>query len=89
MPWRLTETTAKVQFVTGHWMPYRVYEACVKTGVVSNSRYYQLAVCEKLARDLGLNLDELIAQLPPPRSKAKHLFSPGPGTPIEEVREVK
>lgn len=85
MPWRLKDDTTKIQFCSSHWMPFRVYEACVKTDVVSNTRYYQLAVCEKLARDLNLDADELIASLPTPRSKAKHLFSPGPASPIEEV----
>lgn len=86
MTWRLRDDTAKIQFCTGHWMPYRIYEACVATDVVSNSRYIQLALCEKLARDLDLDLDDLIAQLPPPRSKAKHLFVPGSATPNENVK---
>ena len=86
MPWRLRDDTTKIQFCTAYWMPFRVYEACVATDVVSNSRYYQLAVCEKLARDLNLDLDDLIATLPPPRSKAKHLFNPGSARPVEEVK---
>lgn len=78
-----------------------VYEACLKTGIPSNTIYYRLAVCERLARDLNLNLDELLARLPVPVSNAAHLFDPyqphplgissrsgyrGPANTIEDVR---
>lgn len=80
MPFRLDhrygEFRAKVQFVTAAWMPHRVYEACKKTGIVSNTRYYQIAVCEKLSRDLGVPLDDLLAELPSSRGPAAHLFDP-------------
>jgi len=64
MPFRLDEFRAKMQFTTGAWMPHMVYTACVKTGVVSNTRYVQEAVCEKLARDLDLDLKGLLDRLP-------------------------
>jgi hypothetical protein len=35
-----------------------------------------LAVCEKLAKDLDLDLDELVAQLPRARTVSNHLFDP-------------
>jgi len=77
MPFRLDEFRAKVQFTTSADMPMLVYDACLKTGVPSNTVYYQLATCAALARDLGLDYDELVAALPPPRGPAGHLFDPG------------
>lgn len=57
-------------------MPYSIYQACLKTGVVSNTVYCQRALCEALSRDLGIPLQELLDQLPEPRGVAKHLFDP-------------
>lgn len=74
MPFRLNEFRAKVQFITSARMPSLVYKACMKTGTVSNTRYYQEAVCERLARDLGVPLESLIDELPPPRGSATVLF---------------
>ena len=74
MPHRLDEWTKKVQFVTARRHPYLIYLACLKTETVSNTRYIQEAICERLSRDLGIPLDDLLDELPPPRSKAKHLF---------------
>jgi hypothetical protein len=80
MPFRLDEKygefRAKIQFTTAAWMPYKIYQACLKTGILSNTRYCQLAVCEKLAKDLDLDLDELVSQLPRARTVANHLFDP-------------
>lgn len=76
MPFRLDEFRAKMQFTTGAWMPHMVYTACVATGVVSNTRYVQEAVCEKLARDLGVDLQGLLDRLPASRGPAGHLFDP-------------
>lgn len=70
------EFRAKIQFTTAAWMPWQIYQACKATGILSNTRYCQLAVCEKLARDLDLDLDELIAKLPKARTSAAHLFDP-------------
>lgn len=75
MPFRLDERydgqfRAKMQFVTGAWMPHMVYTACLRTGVISNTVYIQRAVCEALARDLDLDVDELLDRLPTPRGKA-------------------
>lgn len=83
MPFRLDaakygEFRSKVQFTTAAWMPYRVYQACVATGIVSNTVYYQLAVCEKLARDLDLDVDELINTLPRAKTMSRHLWEHGP-----------
>jgi hypothetical protein len=102
MPYRLDEFRAKVQFTTSADMPMQVYDACLKTGCPSNTVYYQYAVCAALARDLGLDYDELVANLPPPRGPANHLFNPsdenhplsrfwkstaiGPANTVEEVR---
>lgn len=81
MPFRLDpekygEFRAKIQFTTAAWMPYKIYEACLKTGVLSNTRYCQLAVCEKLARDLDQDLDQLVAGLPKARGVAAKLWNP-------------
>lgn len=74
MPFRLNEFRAKVQFITSAQMPSLVYRACLKTGVPSNTRYYQEAVCERLSRDLGVPLEELLDSLPPTRGNAAVLF---------------
>jgi len=80
MPFRLDEKygefRAKIQFTTAAWMPYQIYKACLATGILSNTRYCQLAVCEKLAKDLDLDLDELISQLPTGRTTSNYLFDP-------------
>lgn len=94
MPFRLDDFRAKIQFITSAEMPSLIYKAVCATGTVSNTVYIQHAVCEALARDLGLDLDDLIARLPPPRGKAAHPFGPdrqpavrpGPANTFEEVR---
>lgn len=75
-PYRLTEFTAKAQFTTSAQMPRLVYLACLATGICSNTAYYQTAVCERLSRDLGIPLQDLLDQLPPRRGPANHLFDP-------------
>lgn len=91
MPYRLNERVAKIQFVTSAAMPSLIYKACVRTQTVSNTAYIQRAVCEALARDLGLHLEDLIADLPPRRGTNNRLFHgpttnlPGPAGTIEEV----
>ena len=77
MPFRLEGyDRAKVQFTTASWMPAMIYRACLTTGVVSNTVYVQRAVCEALARDLDLDLDALLADLPTPRGPSAHLDDP-------------
>lgn len=85
MPFRLNEFRAKVQFVTSAEMPHLVYKACLATDTESNTVYIQRAVCEALARDLGIPLDDLLNHLPPPRSRAAMLLDPT-RKPVEEVR---
>jgi hypothetical protein len=65
------EFRAKVQFTTAAWMPYRIFQACKKTGILSQTVYCQRAVCEALARDLGMDLDELLQALPRSRNKPR------------------
>lgn len=84
---------AKIQFVTFAQMPRLIYKACLATGLSSNTVYIQRAVCEALARDLGLDLDKLLADLPANRSNSRspvhklaHENIPGQGNTIEEVR---
>ena len=80
MPFRLGEKygefRAKIQFTTAAWMPYKIYLACRETGVLSQTAYCQIAVCEKLAKDLDLDLDELVSQLPARRTMSNYLFDP-------------
>lgn len=74
MPFRLDEHRAKIQFITYAAMPHDIYKACLITGVMSNTRYVQEAVCEKLSRDLGVPIHELLDRLPPCRTTAAVLF---------------
>lgn len=74
MPFRLDETRAKIQFVTFAAMPNMIYKACLRTDTASNTRYVQEAVCEKLSRDLGIPLPELLDRLPPSRTSAAVLW---------------
>jgi hypothetical protein len=95
MPFRLDPemypNRTKIQFVTDNAMPHLIYQACLATNVVSNTRYIQEAVCTALARDLGLDLDDLLAALPEPRGNAKALYDgsgkyiPKSVRPVEEV----
>lgn len=74
MPHRLNEFRAKIQFVTYAAMPMQITRAAAKTGAASNTRYIQIALCRALARDLGLDYEDLLAALPPPRGPASSLF---------------
>jgi len=76
MPYRLDEFRSKIQFTSSARMPYDIYQACLLTETVSNTRYIQEAVCQRLARDLGVPLPELLGALPPPRGPAGHLYDP-------------
>jgi hypothetical protein len=68
-------------------MPYTIYQACQATGILSNTAYCQIALCEKLAKDLDLDLDELLAQLPRRRTMSNYLFDPsGRTTSIPGVK---
>lgn len=92
MPFRLDEFRAKIQFVTSAEMPSLIYKAVVSTGMRSNTQYIQHAVCEALARDLGIPLNRLIDGLPEPRSNAAIPWGPdrrqrpGSARTVEEVR---
>jgi hypothetical protein len=101
MPFRLNGyDRAKIQFTTSSWMPSAIYRACLVTGIVSNTVYVQRAVCEALARDLGLDLVQLLNDLPEPRANSAHLYERpliteensggvrmvGPANTVEEVR---
>jgi hypothetical protein len=91
MPFRLEPdkfpNRCKIQFTSAAWMPNRVYKACLATKIVSNTRYYQEAVCEKLSRDLGIPLETLLADLPEPRGPSGHLYDPDEGT-MKRTRPV-
>jgi len=101
VPFRLDEFRAKIAFTTSAEMPYLIYQACRATGTVSGTVYCQHAVAEALARDLGVPVADILANLPAPRGPAKHLYAParrvdqdpsggramiGPANTVEEVR---
>jgi hypothetical protein len=80
MPYRINgkwaETRTKIQFTTSASMPRLIYLACVATGTVSNTVYCQRALVAALARDLDMDEDQLLNELPPPRGPAKHVYDP-------------
>jgi hypothetical protein len=92
MPFRLSELSAKIQFITSAQMPSMIYRACLATGTVSNTVYIQRALAEALARDLNIPVEDIMANLPAPRGPAAHLYEHdqpvriGPGNTIETVR---
>ena len=75
-PEKYGEYRAKIQFTTAAWMPYQIYQACLATGILSNTRYCQEALCERLARDLDLDLGHLLSQLPKGRTVNTRLWDP-------------
>lgn len=81
-PDKYGEFRAKVQFTTSAEMPHMVYQACKATGCVSNTVYYQRAVCEALSRDLGIPLERLLDALPTPRGPSAHVFDPEEGSMV-------
>jgi len=76
VPFRLDEFRAKIAFTTSAEMPYLIYQACRATGTVSGTVYCQHAVAQALARDLGVPVADILANLPAPRGPAKHLYDP-------------
>lgn len=89
MPFRLDEHRAKIQFLASARLPSLIYKAAIRAELPSNTAYIQRAVCEALARDLGIPLAELVDEQPPVRTKAgqfrDHRFT-GPGNTVEQVR---
>ena len=79
MPFRLNEFRSKIQFTSSAAMPHLIYRACLATGTVSNTVYCQRALAEALARDLGIDIDEILADLPEPRGPSKHVWDPAEG----------
>lgn len=75
-PHRLNEFRGKIQFVTAARHPSLIRQAAEKTGCIgpsgraSSTRYIQVAICRALSRDLGLDYDELLAELPPLTGRA-------------------
>ena len=74
MPHRLNPERAKIQFITSAEMPFLIYQACGIRGIVSNTRYIQEAVCQRLSKDLGIPLPTLLDALPANKGMAKALF---------------
>lgn len=84
MPFRLDPdrfpNRAKIQFTTSAAMKHQIYTACLATGIVSNTVYCQRALCEALSRDLDIDLETLLADMPAPRGPAGHLYDPAEQT---------
>jgi hypothetical protein len=74
MPFRVNEHRAVIRFITFARMPSLIYKACLATSTPSNTRYVQEAICARLARDMGIPYESLLAELPPCRTNAATLF---------------
>lgn len=89
MPFRLDEHRAKIQFICSARLPSLIYKMSTLRGMTSNTEYIQRAVCEALARDMGVTVETLLAEQPPKRGRAgefrDHLRT-GPGNTVEEVK---
>lgn len=70
MPFRLDANRAKVAFVTSARMPSLIFKAATATEMPSNTVYIQHAIAEALSRDLGIPLEEILNELPPPKAQA-------------------
>lgn len=79
---------SKIQFTSSTEMPHLIYQACLRTGIPSNTAYCQRALAERLARDLGMDLDRLLGALPPNRGPAAHLYNPDGGHPMARHTKV-
>lgn len=75
MPFRLNEHRTTIKFITFARMPKMVYEACLSTSTPSNTRYIQEALCMRLAKDMGIPYESLLAELPPCRANSAALFN--------------
>lgn len=74
MPFRDPEgNRTTIKFATFAQMPSLIFKACSASGM-SNTRYVQEAVCEKLARDGVEPLPSLLAKLPPGRTNSTVVF---------------
>lgn len=80
MPFRIDPyrfpNRAKVQFTTSAGMPNLIYKACLATGTLSNTVYIQHALAHALARDLNMDVGQILADLPTPRGPSAHLYDP-------------
>jgi hypothetical protein len=74
MPFRLNEHRTTIKFVTMARMPSMIYQACRSTSTPSITRYVQEAICMRLAKDIGIPYESLLAELPPCRANTGHLF---------------
>jgi len=92
MPFRLDPQgfpgRAKIQFTTNAAMPHQIYQACLQTGIISNTVYCQYALVDALARDLKIPRDRLMAELPTPRGPAGHLFNPADGMMRRDITQM-
>lgn len=64
MPFRLGPNMTKLQFVTAANHPMLIHQAAQQAGLTSNTAWVQRCIARGLAEDLGLNYDDLVADLP-------------------------
>lgn len=70
----------RLEFAVSDRTPHLARKAATKLGYPSMTTYMQRVVCEALSRDLGIPLEELLAELP----NSNHRKSKG-RYPIESV----
>lgn len=85
MPWHGEgERFTVIHFATALQMPALIHQAILATSGTTQTRYIQEAICTRLAKDLGMSEKELLALLPPGRSKkvfGRHKNPSLPGGP--------
>lgn len=86
MPFRLGPDRKKIQFLTSASMPMMIFRAREPKGE-SQTRYIQIAVAQRLARDLQIPIEDILADLPPTHSERGDKFAKGRGE--ERVREKR
>lgn len=57
----------RIQFISSNQLPSLIWKAAKKTGRLSSTEYLQDIICAQVAKDLGLNVEDLKAALPPRR----------------------
>jgi len=51
--------------------PSLIHRAATATGDTSNAAYIRRVLCEHLAADLGMDVEELLAEQPQPRASSQ------------------
>lgn len=77
------EYATYIQFRSSRKMPSLLRRAAEATGRPSSTAYLNRVVCEAVARDLGLSVDEVKEGLPPMKWENINGFAP------KEIREAQ